>query len=415
MDENRLRFGVGVLVVAALGVAIILTFFFGAYPNLFAGRYTITVFFPAAPGVSQETPVLKNGVQIGRVIDIKLLTGGGPEGLDGVVLTMEIEKQYPLMGDQVPRVTSGSLITGAAQIEFIRATPAQLVRIYDGQAGTQANNQLDPAEEELTKLAMTDGTHLRYGEVAKDPYEVLTMVGGLENDIRATLATIQQAGQSIDSAGRAVNQLASQVQSVIGPEDGEFRVLTQRASRAMEEFELALRDVRSVFGDPEMQTALRDSVRKFPAVLGDAQNTLKSVQSAMIKFEEVGDEAKGVVSEAKRTATNIAELTEPLAENGEQIVAKLLNSIDNFDRTVVQIGDFTEALNNSDGTLRRLLEDDELYWQVKRVMDNVEGASVRIRPILDDFRVMSDKLARDPRQLGVKGALDRRPSGIGIK
>ena len=56
MDENRLRFGVGVLVVAALGIAVILTFFFGAYPNLFAGRYTVTVRFDAAPGSASRRP-----------------------------------------------------------------------------------------------------------------------------------------------------------------------------------------------------------------------------------------------------------------------------------------------------------------------------------------------------------------------
>ncbi len=415
MDENRLRFGVGVLVVAALGIAVILTFFFGAYPNLFAGRYTLTVFFPSAPGVGPETPVLKNGVRIGRVTDTKLLTGGEPSNLDGVVLTLEIEDQYPLKLDQVPRITSGSLITGAAQIEFVKATPNQLVRIFDGLGGSEANGQLDQAEFALAEANISDGSHLRYGEVAKDPYEILTMIGGLENDIRTTLATVQQAGQSIDSAGKSVDQLANQIQSIVGSDEGDLKKLTLRAGRAMEEFELALRDVRSVFGSPELQKAMRDSVQQFPQVLGNAQITLQSVQKAMEKFEEVGEEAKGVVSEAKKTATNIAALTEPLAENGDELVAKLLNSIDNFDRTIVQIGDFGERLNNGDGTLRRLMEDDELYWQVKRVMDNIEGASVKIRPILDDVRVLSDKLARDPGQLGVRGALERRPPGLGLK
>ena len=31
MDENRLRFGVGVLVISAIGIGIILTFLFGAF------------------------------------------------------------------------------------------------------------------------------------------------------------------------------------------------------------------------------------------------------------------------------------------------------------------------------------------------------------------------------------------------
>jgi phospholipid/cholesterol/gamma-HCH transport system substrate-binding protein len=34
---------------------------------------------------------------------------------------------------------------------------------------------------------------------------------------------------------------------------------------------------------------------------------------------------------------------------------------------------------------------------------------------MNDIRVFSDKIARDPRQLGLKGALDKRPLGAGTK
>ena len=42
-------------------------------------------------------------------------------------------------------------------------------------------------------------------------------------------------------------------------------------------------------------------------------------------------------------------------------------------------------------------------------------ATAKVRPILDDVRIFSDKIARDPRQLGVKGALSKTPSGYGLK
>jgi phospholipid/cholesterol/gamma-HCH transport system substrate-binding protein len=46
---------------------------------------------------------------------------------------------------------------------------------------------------------------------------------------------------------------------------------------------------------------------------------------------------------------------------------------------------------------------------------NTEEITSRIKPILDDLRIFSDKIARDPRQLGLKGALDHRPIGVGAK
>ncbi|MEM8733496.1 MAG: MlaD family protein, partial [Planctomycetota bacterium] len=77
MDEQGYKFGVGVLVIASLVIAIILVLFFGAAPNLFAKRYTVTIEFESAPGVTTDTPVRKSGVQIGRVQSVELQEDGG--------------------------------------------------------------------------------------------------------------------------------------------------------------------------------------------------------------------------------------------------------------------------------------------------------------------------------------------------
>ena len=76
---------------------------------------------------------------------------------------------------------------------------------------------------------------------------------------------------------------------------------------------------------------------------------------------------------------------------------------------------FGKALNNKDGSVRLLLDDQEMYWKIRRTVENIESATARIRPILDDVRVFTDKVARDPRQLGVRGAISKRPSGLGLK
>ena len=109
------------------------------------------------------------------------------------------------------------------------------------------------------------------------------------------------------------------------------------------------------------------------------------------------------------------QFSEPLAERGDELVAQLLRTLGNADNALGEIRTFTAALNNNNGSLKRLLEDEELYWQVRRLMTNVEQASARIRPILDDVRIFSDKIARDPRQVGVRGAITKTPNGMGLK
>ncbi|WP_153557931.1 MlaD family protein [Roseimaritima sediminicola] len=406
MDENRLRFGVGVLVVAAVGVFIILTFLFGAFPALLTNNLEITADFASAPGVSANTPVLRDGVKIGRVSSIRLR----PEG--GVQITMEIDAEHAPTNAYIPRISLGSFVTGDANLEFVRRTEQELLDQLDGQAGTPPDGQLDDAERQLINTRAHSGDYIGAGRVAGDPFAVLV---GLEDQVRETLATMQVAGNSVAQASDSVSQLAGDVSQAIGTSGNDINRLSQQAELSIEEFRATLADMRSIVGDPQVQQAIKDSVERLPRVMQEAEAVLTSTAQTMQQFEKVGIAAESTVKDAGQTVKNVEQITRPFAEHSEELVASLLTNLDGLDGTMRQFGTFTERLNSGNGTLNRLMEDDELYWQIKRIVDNVEDASARIRPIMDDVRVFSDKLARDPRQLGLKGALDKRPSGLGLK
>jgi phospholipid/cholesterol/gamma-HCH transport system substrate-binding protein len=119
-----------------------------------------------------------------------------------------------------------------------------------------------------------------------------------------------------------------------------------------------------------------------------------------------------VADRAEANLENLEGLTEPLGESGPQIVANVERSSENLDEILTQLTAFTSAMNEGQGTLGQLVHGDELYGRIDQVMANVEEVSKRLLPIVNDVRILTDKLARDPSQLGVKGALDRRPGGI---
>lgn len=400
MDERKLRLGVGVLVVASLGIGIGLTMFFGAFRTLLTKHYTITAQFPAAPGVGFDTPVRKNGVQIGRVKDIQLLA----DKQGHVQLTMEIEQRYPIRSGEVPRIGTGSLITGDAIVEFVPGSEEQLVRLFDGQAtlpdGTQLppNKRLDPEEVKLAEQPRLDGDYLSVGEVSGDPFKVLV---NLEDDMRLTLAAVRQAGQSVDA-------LAADVRQFVGGDQIPVKNIAQKTEMALDEFRMALGDVRIMINDPQMKNALTQSLEKFPQVLEQADLTMKSAQEAANQLNRVG-------LSAERAVNNVERFTEPFGTRGGELVDGLVTTLGNLNTTLTQVSSFGEKLNAGNGTFKRLIEDEDLYWQIRRVVDSAEQTTVKIRPILDDVRIFTDKIARDPRQLGVKGALDGRSTGLGIK
>jgi phospholipid/cholesterol/gamma-HCH transport system substrate-binding protein len=423
MDDNRLKFGVGVLVIAAIGIGVILTFLFGAVPRVLTGEFKLFVTFPAAEGISTNTPVLLRGVEIGRVIDKELRE-------TDVLLELGIDSEYQniLTHEYLPRIGTGSVITGDAKLEFYKAPPERLASVH-ADRWPRIRNEI-----------YTDDELLNYGETSNDPFSVLV---NLEDEVRITLDSIRTASDALQNVGDNVNQLVTQAQGVVGTADDELDDVAQEARQALIEFQGAMRDIRDVIGDEELKESLGQALAGLPDVLNEAQTTLQSTQKTFESFERVGQqfEEVGVAAEktvqnvdrtvdtvretvqsaergfasAERAVNNIEKITEPIAENSEVLVDQVLTSLANLDRTLRQVETFGAKLNNSDGTVRRLLEDDEIYWQVRRTIENVEMATAKLRPILDDVRIFSDKIARDPRSLGVRGALDRRPSGLGLK
>ncbi|TWU04362.1 MlaD family protein [Stieleria varia] len=414
MDDNKLKFGVGVLVIAAIGIGIILTFLFGAFPRVLTGEYTLDVTFDSAEGIAPNTPVMLRGVEIGRVIEIELRK-------EDVLLKLGIDDKYPMTHEFIPRIGTGNVISGDSKLEFVKASEEELQKIHKENL-PRIRNALYVNEE-----------FLGYGKKSSDPF---TLLFDLEEHLVNTMQSIQQAGTAVGDAGDNVNRLIDDARNVVDGADTQMDAVAIEAQKALEEFQGAMRDIRAILGDPELQASLQDSFAKLPEVLTEARKTLSTFDRVGAQFEKVGmtaertvdnvdgavDEIRVAVQGAKRTLDsaegaikNIERISEPVAENADQLVAQLMQNLANLDTTLVEARRFGATLNNSEGTVSRLLNDDEIYWQLRRIVSNVEDASAKIRPILDDARIFSDKIARDPRALGVRGALDKRPSGMGLK
>lgn len=403
MDENKLRFGVGVLVISAIGIGIILTFLFGAFPSVLQRDYTLSVVFPSAEGIGANTPVVRDGVRIGRVSSIDLREEGG------VLVTLSMDATKTLSHSYVPRIGSGNFVTGDAQLEFVLAKPPTLSAIFGD-------------DLELVNKPYTDGEFLDYGTKSESLFE-------MQNDLQQTFDAIRNAGESIAIAAESVNQLAAGVNDIVGGTDSKVEEVADEAVKALQEFNGAMADIRAIVGNPVLRESLEKSVVKLPDVLNEAKLTLDSTRRTFQSFERVGDQfekvgaaavdtvksARVTVDSAQKTVQNIEQFTEPLAQNGDVLVNQVMSTMARVEAAFVQIDEFGKALNNDNGTVKQLLEDDEMYWKIRRTVENIESATARVRPILDDVRVFTDKIARDPRQLGVRGALSKQPNGMGFK
>lgn len=421
MDENNYRFSVGVLVLASVLIGVLLLVFFGAMPNFLVDRYRVTINFPRAPGVTKDTPVRKNGVQIGRVVSVTLLDDDA-----GVNLNLELDRKVKLLQGDRCQIAIDSYITQDAVVEFIPLArddgDQELLRRFDGVAGGISNGIVDPEERQLAMTIMADGDLLDGGIVKGDPFDVLVNVQG---DL-ATMLT------SVEKASRRVESLAGTVEDAVNGGRGQVRDVIDRVRNTIDNTNTTLSSINRIALQVEssrIPEAIAEGVERLPVVFDEARKTLEQTQRILASFEEfsksiegvgaefvgIGDRAQETLQNANTALEHIAEFTAPLAERADTFAADAASSLKNLDAALIELRTLSQRINNSDGTISRLLDDEQLYFEFIHTVRNVRQLTQRLQPIADDVRIFTDKIARDPSQLGVRGALQGRPVGAGLK
>ncbi|MFM2096772.1 MAG: hypothetical protein RIS70_3896 [Planctomycetota bacterium] len=375
MDERIMRIRVGIVVAVAGLAAFLLILFFGEKGMFFRKTKTVYMRFEQAPGASPETPIRKNGVLVGRVSRVELL----PEG--GVLLTAWINDQFHIRRNEMVVIRTGSLI-GDAVLEFVPSRKPG------------ASNELIEDQEVIGMTA-----------VANDPVTVLT---NLEDKFAGAFNKIEIASEKIAETAGKLSLLTDNANAVISNNSEQFQRIITKTEVAMDHFHSAMSSIDSVVGDPELRVQLKQALQRLPDLLDDSHSTLEEARKTLASFQQMSQRADS-------TLANLQEFTKPLAGKGDKLVESAQRAIANVDQLLGELVEFSRALNSQQGSLGRLIHDREVYDRLGRAAQNIEQSSRRLEPILADVKIFTDKLARDPAQLGARGLLDRRPSGAGVK
>ncbi len=352
MNDRVMQFRVGVVVLATAIIAGILVVLFGDLPSLVQATYPLKMSFSDARGIANGTPVRKNGILVGRVASVMLDERGG------VSVVADIDAYVPIYKDEQPRIASTLL--GDGEIQLVPGT-------------------IRPPRQRLDK------DEVLAGAVSRDPFEVFAT---LEPKLGSALESLTQASDS-------VTKLSVNLDKMLLGEDDNFAKMVRKTEAALDSFSLAMDNINDVMGDPTARAKLKETINGLPEIIADLRTTVKGIGTT--------------VDTADRNLRNLEGLTKPLGERGEGMVAQVDRTIGRLDEVLQQAAMFTKALNESEGTLGKLVRDPQVYNDLAQAATNVKTLTRELRPIVDDVRVFTDKIARHPEQLGVRGALDRRP------
>jgi phospholipid/cholesterol/gamma-HCH transport system substrate-binding protein len=357
MNERVMQFRVGMMVFATLLILGILMVMFGEMPKIIYGEYKLYITFDQAPGVNEGTPVRKSGILIGRVSKVTF-----SEDDTKVEVVAAIQEKFHLRKNELCRVQSNLL--GDASLEFVRS----------------------PDRTASTEL-LKNGDRLR-GVYSPEPTQ---LIANIQEKFDSTITSVQNTSGDLSAASKKLAVTLDTVNSVLDQNRDGFKSAVDQANDIMA-------STRNIIGDRETQEQLRDSMKQMPQMIKDTHETVLRMRETMASVD--------------RNLKNMEGFTKPLGERGETLIDNLDRGTEKLDKLVSEMLKFSQALNSSEGTIGQLVNNPELYQHINRAAKNIDEVSRELKPIVDDARVFSDKIARHPEMLGVKGVMQK---GAGIK
>jgi phospholipid/cholesterol/gamma-HCH transport system substrate-binding protein len=223
------------------------------------------------------------------------------------------------------------------------------------------------------------------GRVAPSPMQFIAeMQGDMDEAIKA-----------LASAGTEVSKLAGNINKILESNDEQINRIIGETEQAVKAFQLALDNVNDVIGDEKVRENFKKMVDGLPQLLDESRSMIATVRTTV----------EGV----DRNLRNLEGLTGPLGERGEEIVMRVDRAVSRLDELLGILSDFGRKLNSGQGTLGKLMNDPELYNSLNAAVRNVESITGELKPIISDVRVFTDRIARHPEILGIRGAIQRSP------
>ncbi len=347
MTERQMQFRVGLLVVMAGVVTAGLVFRFGELRWLWEKNYTLGLHFDRAPGVERGTPVRKNGILIGTVRSVSF-----DDNLGGVNVIVEIRERFPLRKDSHPMLTRSLL--GDATLEF---SPGK------------SRDFLKPGER-------------IEGAPSDDPLEIISRM-----ESKTT-----QALESFAATSEEWRKVGSNLNTIADTHRGNLDQVIEEAAESLHQFTITMRSANKTLADPVNQENLRTTLAELPKMMDDTRLTIQSIRGAVVK----ADAALG----------SLTEVTAPLAKRSRTIATRLDNSIASLETLLGELAVFSKMINSENGSLRLLASDPQLYRNLDLSAESLQIILKNLEPTIRDLGIFSDKIARHPELLGVRGVID---------
>ncbi|MEZ6126518.1 MAG: MlaD family protein [Planctomycetaceae bacterium] len=353
MDEQNREFQIGLMTLVAVAAIGIMVAKFGEPFSRWQKGTHIGIVLPSAAGIYPDAPIRLSGLVIGSVDSLHLVAEGR-----GVLVQATIHDGFEFRDDSIAVVSRTLLGDGA-------------IDILPGREGAP----------------ISEGARIA-GRNSSDPTEAITHV---EQQVTTALASFEVTGREW---GRLAGNLNRMLESA-GP-DGVSNLqqsaqALQQFTRTMKTAEETLAAAGTVIGDPETQRQVQATLAALPQMLNETRTTLLAVNR--------------MAQHVETAVGNLNTMSAPFARNSESIAERLNGSLTNIESLTGELAQLSQAMNDNEGTVKKLLTDPTVYRNLTSTSSALTTLLQNLKPVIADLQVFSDRIARHPEILGLRGVV----------
>lgn len=273
--------------------------------GLFAARYATDsawnsyrlLFNESVIGLSDGSPVLYNGVNVGRVTDLDL----NPNDVRQVLATVDIEAQVPVHEDTVATIRLTGL-TGTAAIQLSGGSPeSPLLKPSDGEPP-----RIETVSSPLNRLLESSEGIVVTANAVLNQIDKLVRDENLER-IDATLVALESLGGSLAASDGDLNRLLANTAQASESLPG----LLAHLDTTVQRFDALVADIdQGLVEDlPELKSKLGGTLENLESLSGRIDTIVMRNQAELSQIGGVGmRQISGGIEEIRRLVRDLSQL-----------------------------------------------------------------------------------------------------------
>lgn len=368
MNERVMQFRIGMFVIVAGLVLTMLIVWFGESPSLLRDQVYVKARYAEAPGVLEGVAVRKSGIRIGEVVHIDF--DHRPNQPDGVLVTLAIERKYPVREGSVPRLSRSligdvtiDLLPGTGDHDLVLArTPAE-APVIEGDVTADPSKALAAATKAFEKAGDTLNS---INEAAAG----LAKLSRNADQLDGFLKTWTKTGNDLSGASTALS-------GFINANENDFRTTLANLQRVAGKLDETL--------SPETQDAFKTGLAKLSSAAARLDGGLADAAPLL---KDLGGEPQH----------------KPTTDFGQSLrrVNRMASDLELLTGTLRT----DQGTLNTSGSLQKLLTQGELHDNFNAMALSANQALGQLKVVLASFRAFAERVSRDPSALS-RGMLQR--------